>query len=85
MILLLLHGQGSQDTRLTAADQGQPPQQLASALRFDLDGHCVGLQQGHTGDVQPGAHASLRDPLRHTSAHCAAASSFCCCEFEPVP
>lgn len=54
-----------QDTSKVAADQGDKPQQLASALRFDLDGSVVGLRPPDRDHDHPNAEASLRDPLRH--------------------
>ncbi|KAK9841206.1 hypothetical protein WJX74_001891 [Apatococcus lobatus] len=56
--------QGRRGIFNTAADQVQLPQQLASTLRFDLEGHPDGLHQGDKDDVQPQAQATLRDPLR---------------------
>lgn len=54
-----------QDTGKAGADQGDKPHQLASALRFDLEGIVVGLRPPDEDHDQPNAQASMRDMLRH--------------------
>ena len=58
------------DTSLAVAQQADKPQQLASALRFDLEGTVVGLRFPDKDQDQLNAQASLRDPLRHAQVLC---------------